>query len=182
MKRIVLAILIFLACAGALSAQEITLRGSAWYQMGQRELSLVTPSVIFPSYDLKLGWKLPHDAAYFDSYGQPVGGLGVSFLNVGSMEFPYTSRLGDGAALYGFFTAPIVRSGIFTFEYTIECGGAWLSHPYHPVTNRDNHFYGGNLEFYLGGGCQRQRQGQEEEQDTFHIVSVWMVAKNVCRG
>ena len=152
MKRIVLAILIFLACAGALSAQEITLRGSAWYQMGQRELSLVTPSVIFPSYDLKLGWKLPHDAAYFDSYGQPVGGLGVSFLNVGSMEFPYTSRLGDGAALYGFFTAPIVRSGIFTLEYTIECGGAWLSHPYHPVTNRDNHFYGGNLEFYLGGG------------------------------
>lgn len=152
MKRTVLSILLILCCAAALPAQELTLRGSAWYQLGQRELSLVTPSVIFPSYDLKLGWKLPHDADYFDRYGQPVGGIGFSFLNVGSMEFPGLSRLGDGAALYGFFTAPAVRSGIFSLEYTIECGGAWLAHPYHPVTNPDNHFYGGSAEFYLGGG------------------------------
>ena len=151
MKKTVLSILILLVCAGALSAQEISVRGSAWYQLGQQELSYVTPSVLFPSVDLKVGWKLPHDAAYFDAYGQPVGGLGVSYLMVGSMEFPYESRLGDGVSLYGFFTAPIVRSGIFSLEYTIECGGAWLANPYHPVTNRDNHFYGGNLELYLGG-------------------------------
>lgn len=152
MKRTVLSILLLLCCAAVLPAQEITFRGSAWYQLGQQELSIITPSVIFPSYDFKLGWKLPHDAAYFDSYGQPVGGIGISFLNVGSMEFPGASRLGNGAAFYGFFTAPALRSGIFSLEYTIECGGAWLTNPYHPVTNPDNHFYGGSPEFYLGGG------------------------------
>lgn len=151
MKRTILSLLILLAGASALTAQELSVRGSAWYQLGQRELSYVTPSVLFPSVDVKLGWKLPHDADYFDAYGQPVGGLGLSYLMVGSMEFPYDSRLGDGVSLYGFFTAPIVRSGIFSLEYTIECGGAYLTHPYHPATNVDNHFYGSNLEFYLGG-------------------------------
>ena len=151
MKRTILTLLLLLACACALPAQEVSLRGSAWYQLGQEELSYLTPSVIFPSVDLKVGWKLAHDADYFDAYGQPVGGIGISWLMVGSMEFPYDSRMGDGVGLYGFFTAPIVRRGPFTFEYTIECGGAWLAHPYHALTNRANHFYGGNFEFYLGG-------------------------------
>ena len=152
MKRTLLSILLLLGCAAALPAQEVTLRGSAWYQLGQQELSIITPSVIFPSYDLKLGWKLPHDADYFDRYGQPVGGFGLSYLNVGSMEFPGPSRMGDGVAFYGYFTAPAVRSGIFSLEYTIECGGAYLTHPFHPLDNPDNHFYGGSPEFYLGGG------------------------------
>ena len=161
MNRAFISLILLCACARFAPAQEVSVRGAAWYMMGQQELSLISSSVLFPSVDLKIAWKLPHDAAYFDAYGQPVGGIGLSYLMVGSMEYPYDSRMGDGLGLYGFFTAPIVRSGAFTLEYTVECGGAFLTQPYHPATNVRNHFYGGHLDFYLGGAVAARFRASE---------------------
>ena len=152
MKRTVLSILILTACASFLSAQELTFRTSVSVLTDQRELSSVTQSFLYPSFDLKLGWKLPRDAEFNALYGHPVGGIGISYLHLDGMEFPGSSRMGSGASLYGFFTAPIVRSEVFSFEYTVECGLAALTHPYHPSSNSQNHAYGGNPLYYLGGG------------------------------
>jgi len=152
MNRVLISLTLLCACARVASAQELTFRTSLSFLTDRTEIRKMSPSVSYPAFDLKLGWKLPRDASYSGAYGEPVGGIGLSYLLPGTMEFESGSRMGNGVSLYGFFTAPIVRSGPFRLEYTLELGGAYLKDPFHPATNPLNLSYGNSLEYYLGGG------------------------------
>lgn len=152
MNRVLFSLFLLCACARFAPAQEVTFRSSLSFLVDKVEIQKMTPSVSYPAFDLKLGWKLPSDADYYGAYGEPVGGFGISYLLPDTMQYDGDSRMGNGVSLYGFFTAPIVRSGAFSLEYTLELGGAYLKDPYHPVKNPLNLSYGNSLEYYLGAG------------------------------
>ena len=103
------------------------------------------------SFDAALVWKTS-DTQASEMYGNPRIGVGVSYTNLGAIDCVEGSSLGDSFTLYGTFMRDFLSLGPVRSGYSIQFGGAYMTHPYHKTDNPLNVLYGGPFTFHIKGG------------------------------
>lgn len=128
---------------------------------------------ILESYDYALGGiqfgfdTHPSDSSYYASaWNYPHLALGLSFANMGSLDFKNDSSLGDIVNLYGSVRFDILKNSVFSFSPVLELGLAYSPIRYHFYTNPHNLYIGSNLFFDLGAGLET----------AFHLTPRWDIA------
>ena len=128
---------------------------------------------ILESYDYALGGiqygfdTHPEDSSYFAAaWNYPHFAIGLSFANMGSLDFKNDSCLGDIVNLYGSARFDIIRNSAFAISPVLELGLAYSPERYHFYSNAHNLFIGSNIFFDLGAGLET----------AFHLTPQWDIA------
>lgn len=109
----------------------------------------------------------PEDSSYYAAaWNFPHYALGVSFANMGSLDFKNNSKLGNIVNLYGSVRFDVLRNKVFAVSPILELGLAYSPVRYHFYSNPHNLFIGSNVFFDLGAGLET----------AFHITPRWDIA------
>ena len=151
----VLACLMLPLCA---RGQEIAVKTSEHFFLDTPYITdLVTGRHSFEAFDVSIGWRTDGSEAA-EMFGHPRLGIGFSYADFGRVECVPGSRMGDSYSLYGFFMRDFLHGRVFSAGYSMELGGALMTHYYHKTDNPHNRLYSGPFAFHVKGGLYVRAQ------------------------